>query len=370
MPAFDSLLLERLLVIVCTSFVACLAVVLTQKWHGKHSLDADLNGAQKLHTKPVPRVGGLGLIIGLLMAGLAGYLGNGNTYPITLTLLVCALPVFLAGLVEDLTKNVSVRVRLLSSFVSAALAVWLLQAQLPDVDTPILDTLLQWPMMAVLFTVFAVGGVTHSVNIIDGLNGLAGGAVSIMLAGLATLAWMHGDTIVMKLCLWGIAGLIGFMLLNYPFGKIFLGDGGAYLAGFWLAECAVLLLARNPDVSTWTVMLCCLYPVLETGYSMFRRHFIDKVPSGLPDMGHMHQLLYKWLQGKLPHATLHQWFSHGVTSVKIWGMVGLCQLVVISSPGRATLHVVAVVIIVFFYITLHRALWSGEEPDKAALAAH
>jgi UDP-N-acetylmuramyl pentapeptide phosphotransferase/UDP-N-acetylglucosamine-1-phosphate transferase len=370
MPLSDPLLLERLLMIVGASFAACLVVVLTQNWHGKHSLDHDLNGAQKLHAKPVPRVGGLGLMVGLLVAGLIGYLVNGNSYRTLLTLLACSLPVFLAGFVEDLTKNVSVRTRLLSSFVSAALAVWLLQAQLPDVDTPGLDALLHFPIVAALFTIFAVGGVTHSVNIIDGLNGLAGGAVCIMLAGLAALAWMHGDSVVMKLCLSGMAGMLGFMLLNYPFGKIFLGDGGAYLAGFWLAECAVLLLVRNPEVSTWTVLLCCLYPVLETAYSMFRRHVIHKVPSGLPDMAHMHQLLYKWLKSKAPNARWPHWLSHGVTSVKIWVIVAMCQLVAITTPHRPGIHLSAIVMTVVFYVVLHRALWADDEPDKGALAAH
>jgi UDP-N-acetylmuramyl pentapeptide phosphotransferase/UDP-N-acetylglucosamine-1-phosphate transferase len=369
MPLSDPLLLERLLMIVGASFAACLVVVLTQNWHGKHSLDHDLDGAQKLHTKAVPRVGGLGLMVGLLIAGLMGYLVNGNTYATLFTLLVCALPVFLAGFVEDLTKNVSVRTRLLSSFVSAALAVWLLQAQLPDVDTPGLDALLQFPIVAALFTIFAVGGVTHSVNIIDGLNGLAGGAVCIMLAGLASLAWMHGDSVVMKLCLSGMAAMLGFMLLNYPFGKIFLGDGGAYLAGFWLAECAVLLLVRNPEVSTWTVLLCCLYPVLETAYSMFRRHVIHKMPSGLPDMGHLHQLLYKWLHVTLPYDALPHWISHGVTSVKIWVIVALCQLVAISAPHNTALHLVATVVTIVLYVTLHRALWNDDEPSDAALSA-
>lgn len=368
MPLSDPLLLERLLLIVGASFAACLVVVLTQNWHGKHSLDHDLNGAQKLHAKPVPRVGGLGLFVGLLIAGLASYVTHGNSYPTTLTLLVCALPVFLAGFVEDLTKRVSVRTRLLSSFVSAALAVWLLGAQLTDVDVPGLDALMRFSIVGVLFTVFAVGGVTHSVNIIDGLNGLAGGAVCIMLAGLASLSWIYGDAVVMKLCLWGIAGLVGFMLLNYPFGKIFLGDGGAYLAGFWLAECAVLLLVRNPEVSTWTVLLCCLYPVLETAYSMFRRHVIHKVPSGLPDMAHMHQLLYKWLKRKTPRALLPHWLSHGVTSVKIWAIVAVCQLVAITTPSQAGFHVTAIVITVAFYVLLHRALWVGDAPDSARLS--
>ncbi len=105
MPLSDPLLLERLLMIVGASFAACLVVVLTQNWHGKHSLDHDLNGAQKLHAKPVPRVGGLGLMVGLLVAGLIGYLVNGNSYRTLLTLLACSLPVFLAGFVEDCPRR-------------------------------------------------------------------------------------------------------------------------------------------------------------------------------------------------------------------------------------------------------------------------
>src|SRR5690349_4571408 len=121
MPFADHMLLERLLMIVGVSFGACLLVVLTQGWHGKHSLDHDLSGAQKLHAKPVPRVGGVGLVVGLLMAGFASFMAHGDSYPATLTLLTCATPVFLAGFIEDLTKRVSVRTRLLSSFVSAGL---------------------------------------------------------------------------------------------------------------------------------------------------------------------------------------------------------------------------------------------------------
>ena len=371
MPFADHMLFERLLMIVGASFGACLLVVLTQGWHGKHSLDHDLRGAQKLHAKPVPRVGGVGLVAGLLLAGMASFMAHGNSDPVTLTLLVCAVPVFLAGFIEDLTKRVSVRTRLLSSFVSAGLAVWLLGAQMTSVDTPGLDTLLQQvPLAAALLTVFIVGGITHSVNIIDGLNGLAGGAVSIMLAGLATLAWMQGDWLVMKLCLWGIAGLLGFMLLNYPIGKIFLGDGGAYLAGFWLAECAILLVARNPKVSAWTALLCCLYPVLETCYSMFRRHIIHKVPSGLPDMAHMHQLLYKWLKARAPKAHWPHWLSHGLTSVKIWIVVALCQLVAVGTPQQTGLHITAIVVTVCFYAVVHRALWANDESQVQAMVTN
>ncbi len=238
MTAVSDLLAWRLVAILIGSFGVCALVILTQRWHGRLSLDHDLAGVQKIHAKPVPRVGGLGLAFGLIIAVMVGYLTGGTSYPTTLLLLASATPVFVSGLAEDLTKRVRIRTRLLAAFASAALAVWVTDIRFTDLDTVVLDSLIHYPALSVLFTVFAVGGVTHSINIVDGLNGLAAGAVTIMLAGLASIAWLHGDILVMKLCLWGIAAMVGFLLLNYPFGRIFLGDGGAYLAGFWLAQCA------------------------------------------------------------------------------------------------------------------------------------
>lgn len=331
------------------SLGACLVLVLTQRWHGKLSLDHDLSGVQKIHDTPVPRVGGIGLALGLGLAGLIGYVWGGESYATAGKLLLCAIPVFTAGLIEDFTKLVGVRTRLIAAFVSAALAFWFIDAKVTDVDTPGLDYLLSFGVISFLFTCFAVGGLTNAVNIIDGINGLAGGSVVIMLGCLGFLALGSGDHLVFQLCMWGTAAVAGFLLINYPFGKIFLGDGGAYLAGFWLAECAVLLMARNPEINTWTVLLCVCYPVVETGYSMFRRQFIQKVSSGSPDSEHMHQLIFKRLSQSLP-----AWMTHGMTSAAIWLMVGLSQLAVLHLPTR--FHLFATIALTGMYVCTHRLL--------------
>lgn len=330
-----SISLWPMLACLAASFGTCLLIILTQRWHGKLSLDHDLNGVQKIHDIPVPRIGGLGVVAGLLLAGFFSYQLGGETYETAGKLLLCAIPAFGAGLIEDITKRVGVRTRLFASFISAALAYWLLDASLAKLDTPGLDYLIQFGAISFLFTCFAVGGMTNAINIIDGLNGLASGSVSLMLAGLATISYLTGDALVMKLCLWGIGATLGFMLLNYPFGRIFLGDGGAYLAGFWLAECGVLLLKRNPTVSTWSVLLVCIYPVWETIFSMYRRNVIQKVKSGVPDMTHLHHLLFK-AKGK-GRVVGNQWRQHGLASLKIWVMVAVCQLAAIGfqdSTGR------------------------------------
>jgi len=140
-----------------TSFLVCAVLVLTQRWHGRLSLDSDLEGVQKMHTIPVPRIGGLGIVVGLLIGIVVGYHLNGETYPTVILLLAAATPVFVAGIVEDLTKRVSVRTRLIASFVSGALGVYLADAQLTRLDTPLLDDLMVYGPIAFAFTCFAVG---------------------------------------------------------------------------------------------------------------------------------------------------------------------------------------------------------------------
>ena len=357
--------------ILVASFSVCMLLVITQRWHGHLSHDHDLQGAQKVHEFPVPRIGGLGLFWGLLFGCVIGFWLNGHTHIVAMIMLGSALPVFVAGLAEDVTKRVSIRIRLLASFTSAGLAAWLLDAHLSDLDTPGLDLLVQYPWVSVLFTCFAVGGMTNSVNIIDGLNGLAAGSVSLMLAGLACMAWIHGDPLIMKLCLWGIAAMVGFLILNYPFGRIFLGDGGAYLAGFWVAECGVLLLVRNPGISTWAVLLACFYPVWETVYSMYRRRVVARVDSGLADNAHLHQLLFR--QSRLILARHHHptWFSHGLATAIIWVLVASCQVLAIVSSKQTGLLITGVIAFALIYICIYQTCQPAQadeapEPVRAA----
>ncbi len=150
-------------------------------------------------------------------------------------------------------------------------------------------------MFAIAFTAFAVGGVANSINIIDGYNGLAGGYSVIVLAALAWVAGQVGDPVVLSASLAMLGALLGFLVWNYPRGKIFMGDGGAYLVGFWLGELSVLLVVRNPDVSPWFPIVLLAYPIVETLFSIYRRMFILGRSAGHADDMHLHQLIYRRL---------------------------------------------------------------------------
>ena len=208
-------------------------------------------------------------------------------------LLLAAVPAFMGGMVEDITKNVGVAQRLLLTMISAAIGAWLLGAVLNRSGIPLLDHALHWLPFAIAFTVLAVAGVTNSINIIDGYNGLAGGLSVIALIAMAAVAAQVNDSLILVVSVSMIGALLGFLVWNWPQGKIFLGDGGAYLLGFILAELSVLLVVRNTSVSPWFPVLLLAYPVFETLFTIYRRAWLLNATPCLPDAWHLHQLIFR-----------------------------------------------------------------------------
>ena len=242
----------------------CLALIATRRWHGRFT-DDGVAGVQKFHKAPTPRVGGLALALAywLLIPALPAGLR-----PVWALIGLAGLPALLAGLAEDLIRVVGVRFRLLATMGSGVAFALLTGYTMHEVDLPGVDWLLSFYLCALLFTGFAMGGVANAINIIDGFHGLAAGSLLIMLAAFAYVARQVGDDLVYALALLYGGLILGFFLVNFPFGKIFLGDGGAYFSGFLLAALGVLLPARNPEISAWTAILICAYPVIETLASM------------------------------------------------------------------------------------------------------
>jgi UDP-N-acetylmuramyl pentapeptide phosphotransferase/UDP-N-acetylglucosamine-1-phosphate transferase len=103
---------------------------------------------------------------------------------------------------------------------------------------------------------------------------------------------------------------------------IFLGDGGAYFLGFYVAELSILLLARNPQVSPLFPLLVCVYPVFETLFSIYRRRFLRAVPPSMPDGIHLHSLIYRrvlrWAVGDRSAKALIR--RNSMTSPFLWAL--------------------------------------------------
>ena len=344
-----------------TSLLITLWVIRNSHLHSKFSTDFDISGIQKFHTHVVPRIGGLGILIGILISLIIRRFENESVGNFGLILIASSLPAFLSGFMEDVTKKIGVKIRLIASFIAAAIAGhflggWLTSVQLLGID----NLMLAYPVLAIGITCFAVAGVANSFNIIDGYNGLSSMVAIIILGGLTYVAFQVGDYPVMIAALAMIGALLGFMVWNYPRGLIFLGDGGAYLVGFWIAELSVLLTARHPEVSKWFPLLLCIYPIFETLFTIYRRVVLKRAHPGMPDALHLHQLIYRrvvrWDTGnKDQHIQIYR---NSMTSPYLWL---LCLLGVIPAVLFWRYHlalkgfaVLFAIIYIYFYWAIVR----------------
>ena len=271
------------------SFFTSVLLVITKNWHGHLSMDSD-EGVQKFHTEATPRIGGVGVMAGMLVALV---FAPSDVRDILGPMLLASSLAFGFGLLEDISKNVGVLARLLATMGSGLLAWHLTGVAMQNTGVYLLDWALQWLPLAVLFTAFAVGGVANAVNIIDGFNGLASGSVAIMAGAIGLIALEVGDPSLAGVCTVVAACAVGFGAVNWPMGRIFLGDGGAYLLGFCVAWLAVLLPMRNPELNAWTTIMVCAYPVLEVGFSVRRKAKRQGHSPGSPDKVHLHMLVYR-----------------------------------------------------------------------------
>jgi len=284
--------------LVCSS-IAMLLVVTSTERHAHWSADHDLSGPQKMHVKAVPRVGGVGILAGLVGGlGAAAWMRGELDWELVL-MLACTVPAFGSGIWEDFTKAISPRRRMVALALSGLLGVLLLDGKFTHLGWPSFDELLAahgllW--LGAVGAVFAVTGISNSVNIIDGMNGLASMCATMMAAALAYIAWRVGDDLVCGVALATVGATLGFFVWNYPRGLVFLGDGGAYLLGFIVAELGILLTTRHREVSMLAPLLLVAYPVFETLFTMYRRRFIHQRPMTQPDGSHLHTLIYRRLK--------------------------------------------------------------------------
>lgn len=342
------------------SLLLTLLIVRYAHLHEKFSIDSDLGGVQKFHARPVPRVGGIGILIGLAAAALQ----LNWPYPAVshgiLALVACGLPAFASGLIEDLTKRVSPTARLVATMSAAALTYFALHVAVVRISVPPLDFLLSYAAVSFVVTVLAVAALANAINIIDGFNGLASMVALMMFASLAYVAFRLSDPIVLSASLIMMGAVMGFFIWNFPAGLIFLGDGGAYFIGFMLGELSIMLVMRNRDVSAWYPVLLFMYPIFETCFSIYRKKFIRGISPGIPDGVHLHMLVYKrlmrWAVGNRTARELTR--RNSLTSPYLWL---LCLIAVVPATlfWRHTLHLFCFVIVfaatyVWLYVSIVR----------------
>ena len=252
----------------------------------KFCVDEPEMSDHKVHSKNIPRIGGLGLFISFILS----FLFVEKTIT-SVKIVTGGIIIFIIGFWEDVFKNFSPFKRLIS--ISTVIALTMLFV---GKDAVVSNIGFKLPFfMAVLFTIFAVAGVINAINISDGINGLSSG-IAIIASFYLILICNEKYTGIYNLLFIFIASILGFFVINFFTGKIFLGDGGAYFIGYILGFISVILYNRLSDtVSPWYFLVLLQYPVFETLFSIYRRKFIKNRNAFYPDRLHMHTLIYKRL---------------------------------------------------------------------------
>ena len=245
---------------------------------------------QRLHQDEVPRIAGLMMYIFLTCVALFSieslYLN---------VILISALPIVLIGSKEDLFHNTSPKLRLIMMTISAGLLIYLLPTNLPEIDFSLINQILSIGLIKEIFFIFSILVIINGNNLIDGVNGNLALTNIIQLISVGLLAFMVGDDVIVQLSCLLLLPLIVFTLFNFPFGKIFCGDAGAYFYGFAISALVIYLFGTYDDLLSWNAILILIYPSMELLFSFIRKKFFENKSTFTADAKHLHSLIYRYM---------------------------------------------------------------------------
>jgi len=334
------------------ALVALLATTLFLAWLRRpaHRFGLlDHAGGRKRHGDSVPLTGGISLALGFL-AALSFSLPVLGQY---LVLFVSLALLVLVGVLDDL-REVSPRTKLGVQVLAALLMTSWAGHFLVDLGDLIGRGPTELRNWGIPLTVFATVAVINGFNMIDGLDGLAGGLALLVLGFFASCAWVIDDLQALKFLVVLAGAVAGFLLFNLPpplrLGRrTFLGDTGSLVLGFVIAWFSVDLTQRRGAHVPPVVMLWVTGVVLFDLFTVTMRRVIRRRDPALPDRGHLHHLLLRrgfgpavvlgqilLLQFLLALCGLILWRAGAADSLSFAGFLvaGLAYLAVFFFPGR------------------------------------
>lgn len=244
----------------------------------------DLPESRKVHSSPVPRVGGIAMAAGLLIWLV---FWGGSTRAMQ-ALLACIVVLLVFGVWDD-RKTLSAGPKFLGQAIAALIAiVW----GHVCIDTLTLSERMALPIwLSLPLTFFFLMGGTNAFNLADGLDGLAGGMAMVCLCGTALLAFTIGNTVVGSTAVVMVGAVIGFLRFNTHPARVFMGDGGSQMLGFCAAVLAILLTQdQQIPLSTALPLLLLGLPIIDTLMVMTERA-LEGVSPFKADRRHIHHRL-------------------------------------------------------------------------------
>lgn len=279
---------HNIFLIVIITFLASALIVPLVKKIAEHCGAMDYPNARKVHTHPIPRMGGLAIFGAFLF----GYMLFARMSNQMLSILIGSFLIVLVGIFDDI-KPIGAKIKFLFQIVAACAVVFYGNIVLDHVDFLGINIFFPEPLNYIV-TLFFIVAITNAINLIDGLDGLASGVSSIYFATIAIIAYilnmMQGLDTILSLIMLG--STLGFLVHNFNPAKIFMGDTGSLFLGFMISIIA-LLGFKGATLTTLIIPIVILaIPIFDTLLAIFRR-LLKGESIGTPDKEHFHHQLLK-----------------------------------------------------------------------------
>ena len=301
----------------------------------------DKPDARKVHKKPIPRIGGLAIYCAFMISVVSTFVFTGLPEDLIkpiIGLLFSATLIMLVGLIDDY-KNLPANVKLLGQIISASVLVFLFDVRIDFITDPFGDYIyLEW--LAAPATIFWLVGISNTVNLIDGLDGLAAG-VSAIAAFTILMVALQDNFLIIAILTAALAGAaLGFLAFNFNPASIFMGDSGALFLGFSLAAISIIGSVKSAaTIALFVPILALGIPIFDTAFAIIRR-IRGHVPIFKPDKGHLH------------HRLLALGFNHRQAVLLMYvisALLGLSAVALteVSSQFAAIILILVFVVIIF-----------------------
>ena len=300
---------------------------------------------RRMHTRPVPRIGGAAMVYGFMVSMLC----FGMMTKQMQAMLGGALLISILGFIDDV-RPLSAKLKFLVQIGAAAIVVFYGEITVNFFTIPVYGMVRMNEIVAQIVTVVWIVGVTNAVNLIDGLDGLAAGISTIASFSMMVIALLVGDPVIAVITAALVGCCAGFLPFNMNPARIFMGDTGSTFLGFILAVVSIQGLFKGYAIISFIIPFLVLgLPIFDTGFAIIRR-VINKQPIMQADRGHLH------------HRLIDMGFSQKQTVAILYAISSLLGLSAIIMTSRGALRgvmligaVVAALIVGAYFIS---------KPDK------
>ena len=245
----------------------------------------DIPNKRKVHTVPIPRLGGVGIFLGFLL----GYMIYGTPSAIMNSVLIGSFIIVLTGVVDDI-KPLDAKTKFIGQLIASLIIVFYGHLLINDLSAFNINIDFDW-YISYPITIFFILGCINCMNLIDGLDGLSSGLSAIYFLTIGIIACFKGNIGLDLVITFVILGsVLGFLVHNFHPATIFAGDSGSMFMGFIIAVVA-LLGFKNVTLTSLIIPLFILaIPICDTVFAIIRR-LLKGESISTPDKFHIHHQL-------------------------------------------------------------------------------